>query len=200
MLIKPWVAFLGMCVLTAASCAKADTTLVLIRHGEKPSAGLGQLSCTGLNRSLALPAVLMSKFGQPAALYAPNPGIPKRDQGVPYNYIRPLATIEPTAIQLGLPVNTRWGLDELDALQSELQQASHEGQVQVVAWEHSLLVQLARRVMAQNHGDADAVPPWDGQDFDSIYVIKLHAHGAAEFQLDHQGLTRLDANCPGAQP
>ena len=110
-----------MCLFAAMSCAHADTTLVLIRHGEKPANGLGQLSCTGLNRSLALPAVLVGKFGRPAALYAPNPGVPKRDQGVSYNYIRPLATIEPTAIQLGLPVNTQWGLDELDALQAEME-------------------------------------------------------------------------------
>lgn len=187
-------------MMAAMSCAQADTTLVLIRHGEKPINGLGQLSCTGLNRSLALPGVLMRKFGRPDALYAPNPGVPKRDQGVPYNYIRPLATIEPTAIQVGLPVNTQWGLDELDALQTELQQPAHEGQVQVVAWEHNVLVQLARRLMAQNHGDAEVVPPWDGQDFDSIYVIKLHAGAAAEFRLEHQGLTQLASSCPGVAP
>lgn len=40
-------------------------TVVLIRHGEKPVSGLGQLSCQGLNRALALPGVLMAKLGRP---------------------------------------------------------------------------------------------------------------------------------------
>jgi hypothetical protein len=39
----------------------ADTTIVIVRHGEKPPAGLGQLSCQGLNRALALSQVLFEK-------------------------------------------------------------------------------------------------------------------------------------------
>jgi len=38
-------------------------TIVLIRHGEKPAGGLGQLSCKGLNRSLALPSLLIGRYG-----------------------------------------------------------------------------------------------------------------------------------------
>ena len=55
------------------------TTILIIRHGEKPAAGLGQLSCRGLNRSLALPEVLIRRYGAPTALYAPNPAIQKAD-------------------------------------------------------------------------------------------------------------------------
>lgn len=43
-----------------AASVWAETTIVIIRHGEKPSAGLGQLSCQGLNRALALPQVLLA--------------------------------------------------------------------------------------------------------------------------------------------
>ena len=46
-----------------------------MRHGEKPSGGYGQLTCQGLNRSLALPDVLLAKFGKPTYLYAPNPAV-----------------------------------------------------------------------------------------------------------------------------
>ena len=35
-------------------------TIVCIRHGEKPLLGLGQLTCKGLNRALALPQVLLA--------------------------------------------------------------------------------------------------------------------------------------------
>ena len=38
----------------AAASAHADQTIVFLRHGEKPASGLGQLTCQGLNRSLAL--------------------------------------------------------------------------------------------------------------------------------------------------
>ena len=119
--MKGWCALLGgLVMLAAAMPACADVTLVMIRHGEKPEAGLGQLSCQGLNRALALPDVLLARFGRPAALYAPNPGVVTTDFGRSYNYIRPLATIEPTAIRLGLPVDTRWGLNELAPLEQEL--------------------------------------------------------------------------------
>jgi hypothetical protein len=30
-------------------------TIIFIRHGEKPLSGLGQITCQGLNRALALP-------------------------------------------------------------------------------------------------------------------------------------------------
>jgi hypothetical protein len=38
-------------------------TIVCVRHGEKPPGSFGQLTCRGLNRSLALPDVLLKKFG-----------------------------------------------------------------------------------------------------------------------------------------
>jgi len=38
--------------------ARAEETIVFMRHGEKPSDGYGQLTCQGFNRSLAIPTVL----------------------------------------------------------------------------------------------------------------------------------------------
>lgn len=49
--------------------ALADSTIVILRHGEKPGRGLGQLSCQGLNRALALPPILLSRYGVPVAIY-----------------------------------------------------------------------------------------------------------------------------------
>jgi hypothetical protein len=89
-------------------------TIVFVRHGEKPNGGLGQLNCRGLNRSLALPAVIAKTFGRPSAIFAPNPADQKNDDGEPYDYVRPLATIEPTAISLGLPVHASIGVDNID--------------------------------------------------------------------------------------
>src|SRR5262245_11611330 len=63
----------------AAVPAHADETIVFMRHGEKPSGGLGQLTCQGLNRALALPSVLIGKFGRPDFVYAPNPNVKMND-------------------------------------------------------------------------------------------------------------------------
>ncbi len=87
-------------------------TIVCIRHGEKPHGGLGQLTNRGLNRSLALPEVLLKKYGTPQFIFAPNPS--EKVDGAKYFYIRPLATIEPTAIRCGLPVNTEFGYLEIE--------------------------------------------------------------------------------------
>jgi hypothetical protein len=91
----------GLCSLIATASATetqaedAATTIVLVRHAEKPEDGLGQLNCQGLNRALALAPVIAKSFGRPDAIYAPNPSHQKEDAGKPYDYIRPLATIEP---------------------------------------------------------------------------------------------------------
>ena len=83
----------------------AVQTIVFVRHGEKPDGGFGQLSCQGLNRALALAPNIANTFGKPIAIFAPNPSHPKMDAGTPYDYVRPLATIEPTAGLFGLPVD-----------------------------------------------------------------------------------------------
>ena len=95
-----------------AASTSSDETIVVLRHGEKPPGGLGQINCKGLNRSLALPKVLIGRFGRANAIFAPNPAVQMRENSLSanmYSYVRPLATIEPTAIALGLPVNTQLG-------------------------------------------------------------------------------------------
>src|SRR5271167_4292348 len=107
---------------SGANAAEPETTetIVLIRHAEKPSNGLGQLDCQGLNRALALPPVLRKAFGTPAAIFAPNPSEQKTDDGKLYDYVRPLATIEPAAIAFGLPVHAEIGQSRIDDLRAQL--------------------------------------------------------------------------------
>src|SRR5664280_1106201 len=152
----PWALLSVFAALLAAIPAQADVTLVMIRHGEKPALGFGQLDCQGLNRALALPDVLLAKFGRPDALFAPDPGVATNDFGQPYNYIRPLATIEPTAIRFGLPVNTRWGIANLAPLEDELLSPDHAGQVLFIAWEHNLVVQMARDILSRGGAGLEA--------------------------------------------
>jgi hypothetical protein len=172
-------------------------TIVCLRHGEKPKGGLGQLDCQGLNRALALPEVLLKKFGPPQFIFAPDPT--QKADGNKYFYIRPLATIEPTAIRCGLPVDTEFGFREIKGLEGELEKPVYQNATIFVAWEHGLLDDFARN-MAKDHGsDPAQVPDWPGKDFDTIFVFKISRTGgtnAFQFTIDHEGLNNLSTNCP----
>jgi hypothetical protein len=178
-------------------------TIVLIRHGEKPALGLGQLDCQGLNRALALPAVIGKAFGKPDAIFAPDPAQTKEDHGHPYDYIRPLATIEPTAIAFGMPVDASIGVSNIEALEQKLSTAEYRGALVLVAWEHKRIVDLARLLMSRQGGDPAAIPYWKDDDFDSIDVIRISrtdAGATASFEQRHEGLNGQATSCPGRVP
>ena len=190
----------------AFSSVQADTTIVIVRHGEKPVQGLGQLTCQGLNRSLALAPLLLSRYGNPVAVYAPNPALLKKDRGMRYAYVRPLATIEPLAIRAGLPVNVQWGMTDIEPLAAQIL-ASPTG-THIVAWEHRLGESLARHLLSRLGGNPDEVPKWEDADFDSIFVIRV---GEGEkgvrrvsFSHEQEGLNGLPERCSegpqGAHP
>lgn len=177
--------------------AHADTTIVIVRHGEKPAQGLGQLTCRGLNRALALAPVLLSRYGNPVAVYAPNPGLMKKDHGVPYAYVRPLATIEPLAVRAGLPVSLKWGMTDIEPLAAQVLTAP--AGTHVVAWEHHWGESLARHFLSRLGGDPSEVPRWADDDFDSIYVIRIDEgkKGARHVTFSHEreGLDDLPDSC-----
>lgn len=191
--------FFSSCLVLGCllSPAYADTTIVIVRHGEKPAQGLGQLSCKGLNRSLALASVLLSKYGTPMVIYAPNPSVKKIDKGISYAYLRPLATIEPLAIRVGLPVNLDWGLADVAQL-AETLLARSDG-VQLVAWEHHYAEKLASTLMASTGGNPQVVPSWNDADFDSVYVLRIGGRDKdrrVTFTRENEGLNDLPDSCP----
>jgi hypothetical protein len=202
-----WLNFvlgLGLVASPAVSAELPVTeTIVLIRHGEKPADGLGQLNCQGLNRALGLPAVIERLFGRPDAIFAPDPAQSKDDHGRPYNYVRPLATIEPTAIVFGMPVDASIGFSDLDALWHKLESSDYRSAVVVVAWEHHEIEKLARLLVAAHGGNPASVPDWQDEDFDSIYVVRLTQTGAGTavaFEQRHEGLDGEPTACPGQTP
>jgi hypothetical protein len=177
----------------------AVETIVFIRHGEKPDGGLGQLTCQGLNRALALPAVIARMFGRPDAIFAPNPSIQKRDEGKPYYYVRPLATVEPTAIAFGLPVDVSIGAFDTDGLRTALEDPAYRTKVILVAWEHHEIETIARTLLASHGGDASTIPSWEGDDFDSIYVVKIswtEDTAKATFERTSEHLDGQPTKCP----
>lgn len=194
-------AVLAMAGLLGVSTACfADETIVFLRHGEKPAAGLGQLDCQGLQRSLRLPATLGKMFGKPAAIFAPNPSVRKDDGGVSYDYVRPLATIEPTAIAFALPVNADIGFKDTARLNEALISPGYENAVVFVAWEHHLARAAVVDLLKRFGADANTVPKWKSDDFDSLYVVRLAKRSdggrSASFELRHQQLDGLPTACP----
>ncbi|MGO8672862.1 MAG: hypothetical protein ACLQVD_16060 [Capsulimonadaceae bacterium] len=184
---------------TPPSAAPTQTveTIVCIRHAEKPTGGLGQLTCQGLNRALALPDVLL-KYGQPQFIFAPTPAL-KNDGGTEYNYVRPLATIEPTAIRCGLPVDTAFAYKDTAGLESEIVKPKYQNSVIFIAWEHKALVDFAKELLTAGGKDPTQVPDWKGDDYDTIYLIKITwvgGHESVSFTTDHEGLNNQKDTCP----
>jgi hypothetical protein len=172
-------------------------TIVCIRHGEKPKGGLGQLTCRGLNRALALPKVLLGKYGPPQFIFAPNPT--QKVDGDKYYYVRPLTTIEPTAIRCGLPVNTRFGYGEIKGLENELDKTNYQSATVFIAWEHGLLDDFVKNLVKNNGGNPAQVPGWPGDDFDTIFLVKItrsSSSNSVAFTIDHENLNNLSDDCP----
>jgi hypothetical protein len=160
-----------------------------------------------LNRSLALAPLLIARYGKPDAIFAPNPAvrIQENNTGPSYSYVRPLATIEPTAIRLGMPVNTQIAFDQIGELQQALLQPSFAHSLIFVAWEHDHLYRFAQQ-MLQAHGEgAWQVPPWWGWDYGTIYVFHItrpenggKPHVTLSIQQENLG-GKLSNTCPGPE-
>jgi hypothetical protein len=187
-----------VCLLVGmAAQARAEETIVFFRHGEKPSAGLGQLTCQGLNRALALPTVLLGRYASPSYLYAPNPAVKISDSGGSYYYVRPLATLEPVAIRVGKSVNTGVGYTDIAGLEAQLINPAKGDLTIFVAWEHIYLQKVVQDLM-NKYGGKVTVPAWASTDYDSLYVVRVNYSGgiSATFHKDAEGLNGQPTTCP----
>lgn len=191
-----WIALILFVV--AAGDARAEQTIVFLRHGEKPPGGYGQITCQGFNRSLALPTVLAAKFGDPDYLYAPSPAVQVTDSAGSFYYVRPLATIEPTAVRLGMPVRTKYGYNDIASLQAALVTSTKADTTIFVAWEHIQLQKVVQNIM-NKYGGGAVVPAWVSGDYDSLYIVRVNYVGStitARFQRDREGLNGMPTSCP----
>jgi hypothetical protein len=187
----------GSTAVTKPVQTAATGTLVFLRHGEKPPGGYGQLTCQGLQRALALPAVLTSLYGGPQYVFAPDPAAQVPDAAGSFYYVRPLATIEPTAIRYGLPVNTQYGYSDIAGLQSTLLSSPYVSSTVFITWEHLQAQQIVQNIM-NKYGGGVTVPAWPTGDFDSLYVVRLTNTGGAitaQFVHDYEGLNNLPIAC-----
>ena len=189
-------------VESRAQLVDGTQTLVFLRHAEKPGEGLGQLNCQGLNRALDLATVLPERFGKADYVFAANPSrhVEEGSKDQSYSYIRPLMTISPSAIRLGLPVNIDYGANDTDALAEELLRDKYRNATVYTAWSHGYLPDLINAVAGKALGEKRVITEdWSGDDFDTLYVLTLTWHDGKASLLSRnvrQGLNDGAQSCP----
>ncbi|MDR9865348.1 MULTISPECIES: histidine phosphatase family protein [Pseudomonas] len=177
-------------------------TLVFLRHAEKPEGGLGQLNCQGLNRAIDLSTLLPEKFGKADYVFAANPtrNVEEGELDNSYSYIRPLMTISPAAIKLGLPVNIEFSANDTSDLARELLEDKYHNSTIYTAWSHGYLPELINKVAGKAVGEKQNITDdWSGSDFDSLYVLTLTWHNGKASLQSHsykQGLDNGKESCP----
>ncbi len=179
--------------------SRAVETIVLVRHGEKPQQGLGLLTCKGLNRSLKLPAFFAANFARPDFIFAPNTAVKVTEihgDGQRYDYVRPLLTIGPTAVRLGVPVDTQIPFNDPGLLADTLSEPKYRSATIFVAWEHLNLVAFAE-ILLRRFENASPVPAWDNGNYDTVFVFRVDwpAHHL-QFEVRSEDLGPISEHCP----
>jgi hypothetical protein len=153
--------------------------VVIIRHGEKPDNG-DNLSCKGFNRSVALPAVLYSKFKLPDKIF-----VPAVDNGKSANQLRMLETITPFASKYNLKIDSKYDVDDVKNLADAIMKTN--GYVLIV-WEHNKIDNLVKAL-----GIDTKNVKWADNDFDSIWIINFK-DGKGTLSFDKENINAPD-NC-----
>ncbi|MDF9774201.1 histidine phosphatase family protein [Pseudomonas baetica] len=188
--------------LSRAQPMDGTQTLVFLRHGEKPAGGLGQLNCQGLNRAIDLATLLPEKFGKANYVFAANPtrNVEEGEFDNSYSYIRPLMTISPSAIKLGLPVNINFSANDTSDLAEELLRDKYHNSVIYTAWSHGYLPELINTVAGDATGKKMTITDdWASSDYDSLYVLTLtwqNGKASVQSHVYKQGLDNGSQTCP----
>lgn len=189
-------------LLSSFSVFAADNhieKIIVIRHGEKPPVEIGQINCMGLNRSLALPHYFATHFPKPNYIFAPNPSMQiSANHGSQYSYIRPLATIEPTAISLNMPVDAQIGFQQPDVLLNTLLEKKYHDAVIYVAWEHKNIENFAHLILSHFHNTSE-VPAWPYTDYNRVYVFTIDWNknpATITFEKTSEDMHHLSSECP----
>jgi hypothetical protein len=194
-------AFLTLPVSGSSADANIET-LVIVRHGEKPKQGLGLLTCQGLNRALMLPDWFSAHFPPPDYIFAPDPKVKATElhgDGQRYDYVRPLLTIGPTAIRLGVPINTQLPFNDPGLLADTLLAPQYHNATIYLAWEHTNIVEFATAMLTRFRSDAQ-LPEWPNSDYETVFVFTINWNKPESlgFRVESQGLGAIPESCPRA--
>ena len=204
--------------------------LVVFRHAEKPlrDDGLmaedGNLGEQAQQRLTHLPDRLLKEFGCPDMLVTANPAVKmlNKKTGQYFNYIRPLATIEPLSIKLNFPVWTPYGYNQNDLLARDFltdkafrRRPDGAPRTVFMAWERQNIGKLYRELVEQgklkdfagetiefdgaSHNCAP-LPQWEQCDFDSIWLIQIRNGGVCLTpRAENLNASSFQNQCKGAE-
>ncbi|OOF93623.1 hypothetical protein ASPCADRAFT_209565 [Aspergillus carbonarius ITEM 5010] len=162
-------------LLASAALALADSTVYLIRHGEKPSNGGTGLSSVGSERAQCLTHVFGPdsdyNIGYIIAEQPKSDG--KRD--------RPYETVLPLAEELGLTVDTSCTKTDAKCVKKLVKHYSGSGNI-LICWEHGELTDIVEEL-----GD-DNAPTYPSDRFDLIWTDPSPYTDITDFTSE---------NCPG---
>jgi len=177
-------AFPGLVALTLALSPSAWATpaqILIIRHAEKPATGI-DLSPEGYEHAQKLVTYFESnpevtQYGTPAAIFAMTSSGEDESR-------RPLETVTPLATALGIKIHEKFGKDDLNALsQKIMSDASLDGKMVLICWEHHVIPDLARGL-----GAKDAPDSWNNDDFTSVWELDFEGDKVAGFRIFKQQL------------
>jgi hypothetical protein len=170
----------------AGMAGPADTTLLIIRHGEKPAHGRGLDAAGRLRAQAYVPwfsqLSLAGRHAAPSALYA---------SADTRNSARERLTLAPLALALGEPIQLRFGEDQVQALAAHLRANPVSGGTVLICWHHGRMPKLLRALGAD---PAELLPQgrWPDAVFDWLIVLRYDADG----RLVQQQRMRIPVDVP----
>jgi hypothetical protein len=190
-----------------------NETVYLVRHAEAhPTTWWedGNTVGAGQWRALDLPWALEGKI-HPTQVYSIDPAqvLPGSNSAVgdTYSYVRTNTTVLPYAIANNLPYNLAAGFSMMAQNPPQLStQASDffftggafSNQTLLVGWEHDHIPTTVNALLSTYHG-GKTVPDWPGNDYDTIWTVKLDAHGNVSVDNSMcEGISSKDL--PGTAP
>lgn len=159
--------------------------ILILRHAEKPAEEMGSpnLSETGWKRANRIPLLFLpdssnpSRFERPDVLFATR--ATKKSN-------RPVETITPLSEALHMPVDDRYGRQQVSPFVDELKSGKYAGKVVLICWHHGEMKELAQTIGIVNP------PEWPETLFDRIWQIRWN-DGAAHLTSLPQQLLPGDA-------
>jgi hypothetical protein len=190
--VAQWVMVLSMLVVSPLATAKhdhangenglADTTVMIIRHAEKPESGPG-LTPDGEARARAYVGYF-EQFAVNGQSMTPNTLYASADST---SSMRPRLTITPLSQALGLPIDDRFADKQTKDLADALRAQAHGNHV-LICWHHGEIPKLIRDL----GGDSAALIPgdkWPSDVFGWVVLLRYdHKGRLADAQVIHEQL------------
>jgi hypothetical protein len=166
-----------------------NETIYFVRHAEAhPTAWWedGNYYGAGQWRALDLPNALRGKIN-PNLVYSIDPAqVTSSVDGDTYSYVRTNTTVLPYAIANNLPYNLAASFEMAAQNPPELATVASNffffggqftNQSVLVGWEHDHIAPTVNALLAAYHGGQPPVAPWPGDDYDTVWTVKLDAQG-----------------------